>query len=147
MDCPITFQETFKQRIISTNSKFILIGNAIDGFLDFRFYEFKNFEEVKKKLFNILSNIHCSGEWVIDLYQVKENYKIKTKYGYFKTPKIGKHIYKYSYMRGPVKQINFTDNSITIFCTTMDYWEDWSAEEDGFHNYELFIEIDNIRIK
>lgn len=147
MKCPITYTEKSVKRIINPNAKFILIGNNIDGFVSFDFKEFKNFDEVKENLFDILHNIYCVGEWNISLYQVEEGYKIRKKYGYYKIPNRGKMIYCYSYMDSRVSQINFSQDNMVIFNTFMDYWENWHAEEIDFHNYALDIHVLKIKIK
>ncbi len=109
MNCPINFKQKNLKRIINPYSKFVLIGNTIDGYLDFKFKEFANFEEVKSHLFDILTKIKSNGEWNIALYQVKESYKLKNKYGYFKVPDRGKLIFSYGYCDHPIKQIIYTE--------------------------------------
>lgn len=144
---PVHYEERFQKRIINLQSKFILIGNAIDGYLDFQFYEFGNFDEVKSKLLEILQKISCAGEWDISLYQVDQSYKIKRKYGYYQVPDRGKLIYNYSYMSNPVQQITFAKDMI-IFChTSMSYPADQLAEGADYQNYNLDISILKIKIQ
>lgn len=147
MKCAIKHEEKSIKKIINPNAKFILLGNRIDGYLSFNFQEFKDFNEVKEKLFDILYGIECGGEWDISLYQVREDYKIKYKYGYYKVPDKGKKIYSHSYMDHAVSQITFTENSMIIYGTYMDYWENWIIEGEEFENYELDISILKIKIK
>jgi hypothetical protein len=147
MECPITYEEKSIKRIIDPNAKFILIGNRIDGFLDFDFQEFKNFDEVKVKLFDILCNIKCAGEWNTSLYQVKDNYKIKHLYGYYMVPNRGKLIYSHTYMDETIKQITYSDNTMIVFGTYIDYWKNCLAEGQGIHNYKLYINILKIKFK
>lgn len=148
MHCPITYRERTIKRVINPNATFILVGNRIDGFLDFQFHEFSSFEDVKKNLFDILSKIECNGEWEIKLYQVSKNYKIKRSYGYFKIPYRGKLIYTYSYMDCPIRQIIFDDELITCICIYMTNWENWhAADDEEFYNYNLTIEVEKIKIK
>lgn len=65
-------------------SKFLLIGNNIDGFVRFGIQEFENFEEVKKKLPKIIEELKYEGEWKLSLYQVADNYRISYQYEYYR---------------------------------------------------------------
>lgn len=147
MNAPIFYEEKIQKRKINTYSHFILIGNTIDGFLDFEFCEFENFQDVQNRLLKILKSIKFEGEWDIKLYQVDEVYKIKNLYGYYKVPKRGKLIYTHSYMNNPVKEIIFSNDTITFIGVCMDYWENWLEEGEDFHNYEIYLEVNKIKIK
>ena len=67
MEVPIDYSERKLKRSINKNSTFILIGNNIDGMVDFNFREFDNFKKLSDELLNILSNLKCCGEWDISL--------------------------------------------------------------------------------
>ena len=79
-------------------SKFVLIGNNIDGFVNVNIVEFGNFEEVKFNLPGILGNLRYEGEWHLTLYQIPDNFKVKHLYGYYRVPFRGKLILDLSYM-------------------------------------------------
>lgn len=79
-------------------SKFVLLGNNIDGRIDINCCRFDNFSEVKKQLPNLVENMQCWGEWDLKLYQVPDNFNIKVLYGYYQVPQKGKLILKLSYM-------------------------------------------------
>lgn len=101
-------------RKINYSSRFILIGNNVDGHIDFDYHEFEDFEDLKENLRNILVNLYGVGEWKIDLYQTTKPFTIRKKYGYYKYPSKGKLIYSYSYMDCPIKFINFKYDQIVI---------------------------------
>lgn len=146
MNTELYFDEKNYKRKIDPSAKYILIGNNIDGFVDFKFFEFDNFESVKEKLFDILTNIECAGEWDIKLYQVAPNYKIKRLYGYYKVPQKGKLIFTHSYMNSPIRQITFGKTNVIIIGADIDYCENWHDESKDFENYDLFIEVIKIKI-
>lgn len=100
-------------------SKFALIGNNVDGFVNVRIVEFENFEEVKKKLPSIIKSLKFEGEWNLSLYQIPENLIIKHLYGYYMVPKSGKLILELSYMN-VCRNLNIfiTDAIIHVFSTT-----------------------------
>jgi len=79
-------------------SKFVLIGNNIDGFVNIDVVEFENFDEVKMKLPSIVKSLKFEGEWNLSLYQIPDNFKIKHLYGYYIVPQKGKLILELSYM-------------------------------------------------
>lgn len=148
MKWSVSHYEKTKRRRINPNSKFILIGNTIDGFLDFKFQEFENFEDVKKMLFCTLKDINAAGEWEICLYQVSDDYKIRYKYDRnFRVPRRGKLIYKYSYMDYPINKIIFKDDVMTAICTYLHCDQSWQLNVSDFHKYELDIEITKIKFR
>jgi hypothetical protein len=50
MKYPVYYSEKIYKRRIDVNAKFIMIGNNIDGFVNFEFCQFQNFEELKLQL-------------------------------------------------------------------------------------------------
>jgi len=59
-------------------SKFILIGNKIDGYVSSSGnIEFNNYEEVKLQLPKIIKELEFGGEWRLTLYQVPHKYSIR----------------------------------------------------------------------
>ena len=140
MKTPIYFDEKTFKRKIDQNSKFILIGNNIDGSVNFEFSEFDCFEQVKEKLPQILFNIKGYGEWNLSLYQVDNEYKITKKYGYYKYPKKGKLLFSHTYMNLPIKDIQFKNNEIIFIGCQLDVEENWNTEEVFFEK-DLMIEV------
>jgi hypothetical protein len=100
-------------------SKFVLIGNNIDGFVNIDVVEFENFDEVKMKLPSIVKSLKFEGEWNLSLYQIPDNFKIKHLYGYYIVPQKGKLILELSYMN-VCKNVNvfISDAIIHVFSTT-----------------------------
>jgi hypothetical protein len=96
-------------KTINLFSKFVLIGNNIDGFVDVGIQEFENFEDLKFRLPNIIENIGFAGEWDLKLYQIPDQLKIKRLYGYYKVPLRGRLIFELSYMNA--------DKNIEVFIT------------------------------
>lgn len=101
-------------RKIDKSAPFVLLGNRIDGSLNFIDKQYRDFDELKDNLLNDLKTAEGLGEWTIDLYQVQQNSKIHHKYGYFQYPKPAKHIYAYSYMNPPIQNIYFKRNEISF---------------------------------
>lgn len=79
-------------------AKFLLIGNQIDGFLNFDTKVFNSYAEVKEFLPEIIYKIEAGGEWALELYQVPDNYKIRRAFGYYKVPSRGKKVFRLGYM-------------------------------------------------
>lgn len=144
MKIPIYFSEKNYKRRVNKDSKFILIGNNIDGYVDFNFCEFKNFETVVVELPEILYNLEAFGEWDLNLYQVKDSYQIRKKYGYYKHPKKGKLIYSHSYMDLPIREIKFENSSILFIGCQLDVEENWNSE-DVFYEKDLMIEVKRLK--
>ena len=144
----ISYSEQRYKRRLDISSKFLLLGNNIDGYVSVKKIEFENFENLKEKLPEILIKLECNGEWNVSLYQITKPYKIIKKYGYFITPSHGKLIFAHSYMDYPIKAINFLQNKIQLVGSTMEIIENWEAKSDeDFLNYEIDVDIINILIK
>jgi len=143
----INYSERKYKRTINKNSTFVMIGNNIDGMVDFSFREFENFDHLSNELSGILSNLKCCGEWDINLYQVEKPYKVWHKYGYYKYPNKGKLIYCHNYMDWPIKAIEFKEKEVIFIGTDLDITENWDNSEEDFQQYDLSIEIFKIRIE
>ena len=143
----VRYSERKYKRTINKNSAFIMIGNNIDGMVDFSFREFENYHHLSNELTGILSNLKCCGEWDINLYQITKPYKLRKRYGYYEYPNKGKLIFSHSYMDWPVKAIEFKENEIIIIGTELDITENWDNTEEDFQKYDLSIEILKIRIE
>jgi hypothetical protein len=141
----IGYEEKTYARTIDKFSKFVLIGNNIDGIVEFSFCEFANFEEVKEKIPQILYELVAFGEWDLILYQVPENYIIKKRYGYYKYPNKGRKIYEHNYMDLPIKDIHFKDNTILFIGCKLSIEEDWSKDEVYFEK-NLWIEVLKVKL-
>lgn len=146
MKYSVDYTEKKFKRTINKNSTFLLIGNNIDGMVDFKFREFENFKELSTELLGILSNLKCCGEWDINLYQVKKPYRIWRKYGYYKYPSNGKLILRHSYMDWPIKEIKFNNKEIIFIGSLLDVTENWHNPKEEFHKYDLSIEVTKLKI-
>jgi len=146
MKYPVDYSERKFRRMINKNSTFVMIGNNIDGSVDFDFREFQNFKELSTDLLGIFSNLKCCGEWDINLYQVKKPYRIWQKYGYYRYPSNGKLILRHSYMDCPVKEIKFNDKEIIFIGSLLDVTENWHNPDEDFHQYDLSLEITKLKI-
>jgi len=146
MNTPICFDEKNYSHKINKASKFILIGNNIDGGVEFNFCEFKDFKEVEVKLPEILYKLKAFGEWDLKLYQVEDSYKVVKKYGYYRYPKKGKLIYCYDYQEIPIKEIKFEKNIVIFIGVQLDVEENWLSE-DVFYENNVMIEIKRLYIK
>ncbi|WP_318641690.1 hypothetical protein [Flavobacterium ardleyense] len=142
MSNKISFSEKSYKRTIQQDLSFLLLGNNIDGYVNVQNVLFTNYADLILRLPKILYNLECSGEWELKLYQVKDDYKIIKKYGYFKVPNKGKLIYRHDYMDYPVKQMKFDKTKIEIVGALADCWENWEAKEnEDFVDYEVDIEV------
>ena len=143
----ITYSEQSYKRSIDINAKFLLLGNNIDGYVDIKIEEFKNFEDLKSRLPKMLLNIESWGEWELNLYQITKPFRIIKKYGYFKTPSRGKLILKHSYMEHRMKSISFLPHKIQIVGCYLETIENWEAKSnEDFLNYKIDGEVRNIYI-
>jgi hypothetical protein len=114
----ITIYQTKKLLKKSFNkfSKFVLIGNDIDGFVNVDIIEFENFDSVKSYLPNIIKNLNYAGEWDLKLYQIDTQLKIKLLYEYYRVPSKGKLILALSYMNmSEFNEITITDGLIHLY--------------------------------
>jgi hypothetical protein len=96
-------------------SKFILIGNQIDGFLNFDMELFDSFSEVKEWLPNIIDQLKEGGEWALELYQVPADFRIRRLYGYYRVPTKGKKVFKVNYMNLGNLVRTFVGNGVIHF--------------------------------
>jgi len=141
------FDEKTVTRTINPESRFVLIGNKIDGSINFNIHIFKNFSEVKENLESILLGIEGNGEWDVILYQIKENFKINYQYGYYRVPNYGKKIFTYSYMHGNLKQIIFKPNMIIFFHANIFFPNDkYYITKDDRKKTDLWVEIRKIKL-
>lgn len=115
-------------------SKFILIGNEIDGFLRFDKEIFNSYEEVKEGLPQIINQLEAGGEWALELYQVPENFRIWRKYGYYEVPSRGRRVFKLSYMNWGRLGRCFVGNNIIHF-------ESRSIEKDSYSQPETILKV------
>jgi hypothetical protein len=112
----------FTKKSFNKFSKFVLMGNNIDGFVNVDIIEFENFEVVKSQLPNIIKNLKNEGEWDLKLYQIDTQLKIKHLYEYYRVPNKGKLILALSYMNmNEYNEITITDGLIHIFSYTSLY--------------------------
>lgn len=113
-------------------SKFILIGHKIDGRLSFKFQEFACYEYAMLEVPKILNDINFAGEWDIQFYQVPDDYKLKTLWGYYEVPVKGKLIFEFSYMTAAqFIDVTMNHNFIHFSCISRDFTEIWDETEDG----------------
>ena len=112
-------------------SRFVLIGNNIDGFVNVGIIEFENFEVLKTRLPNIIKNLNFAGEWDLKLYQIPDQLQIKQLYGYYKVPTIGKLILEYSYMNADQKIEVLINNGLIHIFSSSDLNFDLKDEETG----------------
>jgi hypothetical protein len=143
----ILYSDQSYKRRIDISSKFLLIGNNIDGYVNINKIEFDDFVSLKEKLTEILIKLECNGEWNVSLYQISKQYKIIKKHGYYMVPSHGKLILEHSYMDYPIKSINFLPNKIQIISSCLEVIENWNAtSNEDFLNYEINVDIKNIFI-
>jgi len=119
-------------------SKFIVLGNNIDGFVNIGHEEFENWEDFTNRFPEIYRNIRFAGEWSLNIYQVPDDYRIKYQYGYFKVPNKGKIIAEIGYMEIVGHHMDvFISNAIIHFQSrTLDSTENWD------HDFDTVINID-----
>ena len=126
-------------------SKFVLIGNDIDGFVNVNIVEFSNFEEVKSKLPKVLMNLRYEGEWNLSLYQIPDNFKVKNLYGRYRVPFRGKLILDLSYMNIQKHVVtSLTDAMIHIYSHSdvyMDNRDDVTGQMIDGTVYEEYITV------
>ena len=103
------------RRTLERGTPFVFIGNEIDGQLFCQtVYEFKNFEELRERLPDILKSIEGEGEWAFDLYQVPEEFKVWRRWGYYRYPNRGKSILKHSYMNYAINAVVINEEKILL---------------------------------
>lgn len=122
-------------------SKFVLIGNNIDGHVNVKVIEFAQFQDAMNELPGIFRVLEFGGEWNLSFYQVPDNFSIKHLYGYYKVPRKGKKVFEFSYMQaGENNEIHVTPALIHISCTTKDIQENWDDDADHM-DFEIFEEF------
>jgi len=140
----ITHNLTTKTKIITgfnRFSKFIVLGNNIDGYISIGHEEFKNWEDFTQRFPEMYRNIKFSGEWSLNIYQVPDDYKIKYQYGYFMVPNKGKMIADIGYMQIAGKQMEvFISNAMIHFQSrSIDSTENWDnvIKKDNDHDIDV----------
>lgn len=121
-------------RGFNRHSKFILIGNQIDGFLKFDKEVFNSYEDVKEGLPQIIHQLEAGGEWALELYQVPNNFRIWKKYGYYEVPSRGRKVFLLNYMNFGRLERCFTGNSLIHF-------ESRSIDKDYYSQPETILNI------
>lgn len=125
-------------------SKFLLIGNKIDGYVNINNIEFENFEQAKTQLPNIIKDLEFGGEWHLSFYQVQNDYAIQKLYGYYKVPIKGKRIFEFSYMNAGQENELLISNNLIHFISkskfAADKWDDDNEHWD-FELYEDYLTI------
>ena len=135
----IDARRTLKYKYFNRFSKFVLIGNNVDGRVSVQLEEFKNWEDVKARLKRIIETMTFAGEWKLDFYEVSENYKIKLLYGYYKVPVRGKHLFhlQYDEFIGDIIKLHIDDSMIHFYFLSEDVRFDDNAE-----TYEEYVKVD-----
>ncbi len=111
-------------------SKFILLGNNIDGFVSVDFQEFDNFQLVIEQLPDIVKNLDYRGEWDLRLFQVPKDYTIDILYGYYKVPSKGTMIFELTYMMvGDENSVILSNSLVQFICKSFDAREKWDEDE------------------
>jgi hypothetical protein len=111
-------------------SKFVLIGNNIDGRVNVWIEKFTNYQEAILALPGIFQNLEYEGEWNLSFYQVPDDFKIKHLYGYYKVPKKGRRVFDFGYMKaGRRNEIFLTPGMIHITSRSKDFERKWSKKE------------------
>jgi hypothetical protein len=119
-------------------SNFILIGNRIDGFLNFDKEKFNSFSEVQEWLPIIIDQLEEGGEWALELYQVPADFKIKRQYGYYEVPSKGKKVFKFNYMNSGKKIRTFVGNAVIHFCSQTIYKDVDNNSNPPIISYRVF---------
>lgn len=133
-----TFERHQNINRFNPKSKFVLIGNAIDGRLDFNHEIFSDFKAVQYRLPEIIAGLSYVGEWDVALYQVPDDFRFRKIWGYYYKPNRGICIFNYSYMAAQEKMVvTVLDNKI-MFNGISVYWgiEENNKRLDGFEVYE-----------
>jgi hypothetical protein len=134
----IDARRTLKYKYFNRFSKFILLGNNVDGRVSVQFEEFKNWEDVKARLKRIIETITFEGEWKLDFYQVPENYKIKLLYGYYKVPVRGKNLFhlQYDEFIGEIIKLHIDDSMIHFY-----FLSEYVSFDDNAETYEEYLNV------
>lgn len=129
-------------------SKFVLIGNNIDGRVNVWTEVFQNYDEVKNRLPEIFESLEFEGEWTLKIYQIPDNFSIHHKYGYYKVPSKGRLVLDYSYMvAGDQIEISISNTLIHVSSISKSkdaYWKPKDGETDNLNVYEEYITIELI---
>ena len=113
IDTKTSFEQHSKINRFDPDSKFLLIGNAIDGRVSFDHEVFENFEALRRKLPNIIAELKYQGEWDVALYQVPDDFRFRKIWGYYRKPNRGICIFNYSYMAAQERMVvKVTENEI-----------------------------------
>lgn len=117
-------------------SKFVLLGNNIDGYVNFRKEVFRDFDEVMERLPKIFSELRYEGEWDIHLYQVPDDFRISYIYGgYYQKPSKGRRVFCFSYMEaGEDIAVTVTPHLIHLFAKTVRHDEVWEKNRNRYEH-------------
>lgn len=136
--------KTYQKKVFNKFSRFALIGNIIDGFVNVNIIEFENYDAVKSLLPNIIKNLIFEGEWKLILYQISGPLRIRHLYGYYKVPFRGKKILHLSYMNvAKHREATLNDALIHVYSyNDLDFYEyDKSGEPKHGTIYEIYVTV------
>lgn len=136
--------KTYQKKVFNKFSRFILIGNNIDGSVNVDMIDFDNFDAVKLMLPNIIKNLKFEGEWDLKLYQIHGELKIKVLYGAYRIVAKGKLILTLSYMNvDKYREVTINDSLIHVYSYNdigYDIYSDAEHIDDGTI-YEEYVTV------
>ena len=136
--------KVYQKKVFNKFSRFILIGNNIDGFVNFDMMEFDNFDAVKFWFPNIIKNLKVEGEWDLKLYQINSPIKFKRPYGYYREPAQGKLIFNLSYINmAKHRMVTINDALIHVYSYNdldFDEYDQFGKPKDGTI-YEEYVTV------
>lgn len=136
--------KTYQKKVFNKFSRFILIGNNIDGSVNVDMIDFDDFEAVKLMLPNIIKNLKFEGEWDLILYQIHGDLKIKVHRGAYRSVAKGKIILHLSYMNvNKHREVTINDSLIHVYSyndIAYDIYNDAEHINDGTI-YEEYVTV------
>ena len=139
-----------KQCLVTTSSKkitidytahFVLIGNTQKGNFRFDVVEFTDYADLKMNLQNKIIRMQPSGQWRLDLYEVRPYYAVQLKNG-LKIPTLSKRVFSHTYHDFEIKCIHFFDHKIQK--VSIDLQEHFLNDAYGTSEYSIHLRVENL---
>lgn len=130
--------KVLKYKSFNRFSRFVLIGNNIDGFVDVNIVEFEHFDDVKSRLPDLVKNMDYAGEWDLKLYQIDGILEIKRLYDYYRIPRKGKLILELSYMNIGGKTEVFITDAVIHFRSFSEFYISDEKEDEIEVNLDIY---------
>jgi hypothetical protein len=136
-----SIKTTSKHITIDTSAHFVLIGNTQNGTFRMDVVEFTDYADLKTNLQNKIIRMRPTGQWRLDLSEVRPYYAVQVKNG-LKIPTLSKRIFSHTYLNFEIKCIHFLDHKIQK--VSVDLEERFLNDASGTSEFYIQLQVENL---